>query len=249
MSLTRKLATRYDLPEWVTRRRTGVAGLVLTTVVATLLVVALVLAAAVLALFAWLDVFGETTVDRSGEAVLERIQELEKFQAAEAAFVQQVDLEKNTTWLPRSLSGRRTVAVVNGTVAATVDLGTLDDTAIVVDETTDTIRLTLPSPVLEPAVVDPESIRVLDRERGLLTRLGDALSDTATNDTAVFAAARKKMDEAASASTLKDDATANTVLWLETFLGAAGFETVTVRWEAGESEDVSPGPARPSPSG
>ncbi len=74
-----------------------------------------------------LDPFGSETVDRSGPALLERIQKLEEFTAAEANFTQDVDLEEDANYLPDFIKGERVTALVTGQVRATVDFGQLDE--------------------------------------------------------------------------------------------------------------------------
>lgn len=178
-----------------------------------------------------LNPLATTTVDRSGAAMLERIRNLEEFTAAEANFTQDVDIEEDS-WMPSFVHGESVVAIVTGKVRASVDLGGLDEGAITVDEATKTITVQLPDPELGEAELDAAQTRVIDRDRGVMNRVGDVFAENPTDDTKIFATAEKKMAEAAEGSDLMDRAYSNTETWFSTFLGAAGFDTVVVRWPA-----------------
>ena len=179
-----------------------------------------------------LDPFGSETVDRSGPAVLERIQELEEFTAAEANFTQDVDLEEDANYLPDFIKGERVTALVTGQVRATVDFGELDEDAITVSEDRSTIRLDLPEPTLSDAEVEESSTRIVSRDRGLIDRFEDVFSGNPFDDGKLYAAAEDKLEAAARESDLTEQAKANTEKWLRTFLGAAGFTTVEITWDA-----------------
>lgn len=175
--------------------------------------------------FAWTE-----TVDRSGPAMLERIRTLEEFTAAEGSFIQDVDLENDTKYLPAFVSGERVVAIVKGSVRATVDFSSLDEGSITVDEESNTIRIALPEPVLSDVDIDEKSVRIF-RERGLTDRIEDFFADNPTDDSPVFLAAEGRINEAAKESDLVVRAGANTEQWLRTFLAAAGYPNVIVNWQ------------------
>lgn len=173
--------------------------------------------------------FMSTTIDRSGPALLEEIRDLEDFTAAEGNFSEVVDIETDTRFLPDFISGERVVAIVTGSVRATVDFSGLDEGSIEVDQESGTIRITLPEPVLGDPDIDEKSVRFF-RERGLTDRIEDFLVSNPTDDSPVFLAAEGKISEAANESELPDRARANTELWLTAFLEAAGFENVIITW-------------------
>lgn len=184
----------------------------------------------VVAIFALLDPFGQETVDRSGPTVLQQIQKLEEFTAAEGTFTQDIDLETDAKYLPDFLKGERVTALVTGTVRATVNFAELDEGAIQVDESTNTIRLTLPEPVLTDAEIDESSARIVSRDRGLVDRVGDFFSANPTDDAPLYQAAEDKVSAAAAQSDLVEQGRENTEDWLRTFLGAAGFKNVEITW-------------------
>jgi hypothetical protein len=174
--------------------------------------------------------FATEQIDRSAPAVLEKIQELEQFTAAEGEFVQTVDFERDAKYLPSFLKGERVVATVQGNVAATVDFGSLDQDAVKVSDDRRTISLRLPAPELQPADIEERSTKILTRDRGVLDRAEDFFASNPTDDTALYRAAEQKVDAAAASSDLQQTARTNTERWLRTFLGAAGFDKVSISW-------------------
>jgi hypothetical protein len=200
------------------------------TLVPAALIAIAVLAVLLVGLIALVDPFGTDTVDRSGPAVLEQMRQLEEFTAAEGTFTQDVDLEADVRYVPDFLAGERVVALVTGTVRGVVDFGALDEDAVTVDEDRTTIRVSLPDPVLSDVDIEESSARIIARERGIVDRLGDALSSNPTDDSPLFRAAEEKVAAEAERSDLREEARANTERWLRTFLGAAGFETVEITW-------------------
>ena len=200
-------------------------------VVVPLVVIALTLVGLlVVGVVATFDPFASNQVDRSAPAVLEKIQELERFTAAEGQFVQTVDFERDAKYLPSFLKGERVVASVQGNVAATVDFGSLDQDAVRVDDDRRTISLRLPAPELQPADIEESSTKILTRDRGVIDRAEDFFASSPTDDTPLYRAAEKKVDAAAARSDLRETARTNTERWLRTFLGAAGFDQVEISW-------------------
>lgn len=179
---------------------------------------------------AFLNPFGTETVDRSGPTVVEQIRDLNEFTAAEAEFVQDVDIEQDTKWVPDAIGGERTVAMVAGTVRATVDFSGLTDQSVTTSADGTTITVTLPEPVLQDADVHEDSTRIVSRQRGLINRVADFLSANPYDDGGLYRAAERKLNDAAAAADMHTTAQENTEAWVEGFLGAAGFEEVVVNW-------------------
>lgn len=200
----------------------------------TLVAVVVALSLATIAAVFAINTFGPfglvSTVDRSGPTLLERIRTLEEFTAAEANFVQDVDVEQDVRFAPGLILGTRDVALLQGTVRATVDFSDLDDSAIVVDDASKSVQVTLPAPKLSDPEVDEKSIRILSRERGILNRVGDLVSGNPADVTPLFTKAEEKIAQAAAETDLVARGKTNTEQWLRTFLGAAGFDNVTVVW-------------------
>ncbi len=201
-------------------------------IVAALVVVVFLLLALGAALF---DPFGSETIDRSGPALLERMRALEEFTAAEATFVQDVDIEQDARYLPDFLKGERVVALVTGEVRATVDFSDLDEDSVEVAEDGSSITVTLPEPQLQDAEIEESSTKIVTRERGIVDRLEDVFSSNPFDDSQLYEAAESKLNEAAAQSDLREQAKDNTEKWLRTFLGAAGFDSVEVEWRESPS--------------
>ncbi len=200
-------------------------------VVAMAFVLVAVMAFGVVVMIAAFDPFASETVDRSGPAVLTQVRKLEEFTAAEGSFTQDVDIEQDAKYLPDFVAGERVTALVTGTVRATVDFSGLDDDAVSVSEDGTAITLTLPDPVLSDADIEESSARIINRDRGLVDRFDDLISGNPTDDTPLFTEAERKVEKAASESDLLEEARRNTEVWLETFLGAAGFDEVVINWQ------------------
>ena len=179
---------------------------------------------------AFLNPFGTETVDRSGPAVVDQIRDLNDFTAAEAEFVQDVDIELDTKWVPDAISGERTVAMVTWNVRATVDFSGLTEDAVTTSDNGSAISIQLPEPVLSDADVNEESTRIVSRQRGLVNRVADFLSANPHDDGDLYRAAQDKLEDAAAEADLDATAKRNTEQFLEGFLGAAGFDTVLVSW-------------------
>ncbi|MCA1692936.1 MAG: DUF4230 domain-containing protein [Actinobacteria bacterium] len=172
--------------------------------------------------------FGTKTVDRSQPALLQSLEDLSRYQAATGNFQVIVDTEKDARFMPSVLRGERTLFVAAGSVDATVDFSALDERSIAVSEDRRSVTVSLPAPTLSEPRIDPENSRVVDRERGLLDRLGSVFSDSPTSDQPLYRAADQKMRAAAGESDLRARAEKNTRTMLEGMLRPLGYTSVTV---------------------
>ncbi|HEX5469395.1 MAG TPA: DUF4230 domain-containing protein [Gaiellaceae bacterium] len=172
--------------------------------------------------------FTERTVDRSGPAVLQSIQDLHQYRAATGNFQQIVDLQKDTL-LPDELLGSRTLYIAYGTVDATVDFTNIGEEAVDVSDDRRSATITLPRPRLSSARVDPTRSYVYDRNEGALNRIGDLFSSNDQNQQEVDILATRKIQAAAQqGSGLIARARENTRMMLTSLLGALGFTSVNV---------------------
>jgi hypothetical protein len=175
--------------------------------------------------------FAEETVDRSGPAVLESIQDLHEYQAASGDFQQIVDLEKDTA-LPSGLLGSRTLFIAYGTVDATVDFSTIGTDAIEVSDDRLSATITLQSPLLSEARIDPTRSYVYDSEEGVLNEIGDLFTSDENSQQELYVIAQQRITAAAQqGSGLVARAQENTRAMLVSMLNALGFETVVVNFE------------------
>ena len=172
--------------------------------------------------------FTTETVDRTGPALLEAVQDLSRYQAASGQFQVIVDLEEDARFIPDFIRGERTLFVASGSVDASVDFSAIGEGSITVSPDGEEVRITLPHAQLSDARVDPEASRVVARQRGLLDRLGGVFSDNPTGERQLYLLAGKKLEAAALEAGIRDRAEANTRAMLESMLASLGYEQVTV---------------------
>ena len=213
------------MPRWVRR---WVARLV-----AVALLVVAVLAVDRYGLPRW--PFGPSTTDRTHAPILHEITKLERLTAAEARFSVVVDLETGTDGVPAVLAGERSTMVAVGTVPAVVDLGHLTDAAVTVDA--DAVTLHLPAPTLGPVVIDHDETRVTGRERGLLTRLGDAVESQPVDDQPLYVLAAERIETAAADSDLLSDARESAGATLGELGKRLGYDSVTIEFDEAPATD------------
>ncbi|MGI8809641.1 MAG: DUF4230 domain-containing protein [Acidimicrobiales bacterium] len=172
--------------------------------------------------------FGSETIDRTQPALLQSLADLHEYHAATGNFQVIVDTEKDTRFVPSFIRGERTVFVAGGSVDAVVDFSRLDERSIQVSPDRTSVTVVLPTPTLAEPTVDPESSRVVSRDRGVLDRVGSAFSDNPTSERPLVLAAEEKMRESAAKSDLRAKAEDNTRRMLQGMLGALGFTSVNV---------------------
>jgi hypothetical protein len=170
----------------------------------------------------------QDVVDRSTPPLLLALDDLDEYHAATGSFQVVIDQERDTPYVPSAISGERTSLLATGSVDAYVDFTDLGTDGVRLSPDGTSATITLPAPRLDTPQVDVANSRVLDRDRGLLDRLGDAVADEPVDDTALYAAAGEQMAAAAGSSDLRARAEENTRAML-TGLGAGfGVPTVTV---------------------
>lgn len=177
--------------------------------------------------------FERNRVDRSAPALLERLQDLSEYHAATAQLQELIDIEEDTRFVPSFISGERVSFLAFGTVDAVVDLGALEKGAVRVSEDRKTVHVDLPRARIDEVKVDPERSRILDRDRGVLDRIGGAFSDNPTSERELYLLAEEKLRDAAGDSELTARAETNTRRLLRTLLLSLGFEKVTVSFDSG----------------
>ena len=175
--------------------------------------------------------FAETTVDRSGPAVLKSIQDMHEYRAATGNFQQIVDLHHDTG-LPDKLLGDRTLFVAVGSVDALVDFTQLGRGAVEVSDDRRSATITLPSPLLSDARVDPTRSYVYDREEGVFNEIGDLFTSNEEDQRELYVVAEQRiMTAAQQGSGLVARARENTRAMLQSMLRALGFTSVAVNFE------------------
>lgn len=176
------------------------------------------------------DLFGEQSHDRTGPTLLQSMQDLNRYEAAEGNFQVVVDLEKNAKFLPDAIRGTRTLYVGAGSVSAYVDFSGIgkDQVKTNADRTSATIRL--PHATLGKPALDPDHSYTVDKQRGLLDRLGDLFSDNPGSEQAVTKLAAQHIATAAKDSALGSRAEKNTTSMLQGLLHSLGFTSVSVTY-------------------
>jgi len=174
--------------------------------------------------------FPTEEVDRTGPAVLTALADLHEYRAATGTFQVFIDLENDTRFVPSFLKGDRTLFLATGSVDAGVDFSGLDLNAVTVSPDRRSVSLTLPSAHLSDPRVDPAQSHVVDRDRGLLDRLGSVFSDSPTGERTLYLTAQPRLTAAAAEAGLVQRAQDNTAAMLGQLLGALGFEDVDVRF-------------------
>lgn len=182
-------------------------------------------------LFDFSSPFTKETVDRTPPVLLTEMNDLAEFHAAEAQFEVIVDQEDNIRFVPDFIAGERVQYVAVGSVDAVVDFSGLDDDAVVFDEETGQAIVILPEPTIGAPVLDFDESGVMNRDRGVLDRVGGIFTDNPTSEEKFVVAATDKMIEAVPASDLLQRAEDNTEEMLTMLLAGVGVENVDVVFE------------------
>jgi hypothetical protein len=196
-------------------------------VIAAVAVLAVVLSAVHL-LPRFRNPFGETTVDRSGPAVLKSITALSRFEAASGSFQVVVDLAQRANFLPSFLEGSQTLFVGSGTDIAYVDFSHLSGKQVNVSANRTAVTITLPVARLEPAVLNVRRSYVFATQQGFLNRIGSFFSTNPDSQHQVYVLAQHKIQDAARHSPLITQAERNTRAMLTGLMHSLGFKRVTV---------------------
>ena len=181
----------------------------------------------------WLpdDPLGQDVVDRSTPPLLLALEDLSEYHAATGTFQVVVDRELDTRYVPDVISGERVSFLATGTADAYVDFQGLDDGAVTLSPDGTSATIELPAPRLGEVRIDPAESRVLDRDRGLVERVGDALGDNPIDDSELYALAEDELAAAATVSDLRDRAESNTRDMLTGLARSLGVDRVEVTFE------------------
>ena len=193
------------------------------------LAVAVVLAVVALLLFGRFDLpnpFRTETVDRSQPVLLESVQEISQFHAAVGTFEVILDQEEDVRWVPGFIAGERSLFVAAGTVNAYVDLSGLADGDLTLSEDGTTARIRLPEAQLDPPNLDHDRTYLYSQDRGVINRLGDAISTQDQQE--LYQLAEQKMTAAAQESGLTQQAEENTRTMLTGMFSALDIQLTVV---------------------
>ncbi len=176
--------------------------------------------------------FSKQTKDHSPALVLNEIRDLSEFHAAQAEFEVTVDREVDVKWVPSFIAGDRVQFVAVGTVDAVVDFGALGEDSVIIDNETDTATVLLLKPVAADPVVDLERSGVMNRDRGVLDRLGSVFVDSPTEEISLIREAEDKMAASVADTDLIARAEASTTSMLTGLIQSLDIENVRVVFTA-----------------
>lgn len=172
--------------------------------------------------------FSTVTKDHSPPPVLLELRDLSDFHAAQAQFEVILDLEKDVKWVPSAIAGERVQFVGVGTVDAVVDFKNLGAGAVQISDDAKAVVVTLPGAYAMDPVLDHDQSHVMNRDRGLLNRIGGMFNDNPTSEATLYDAAMNKMADAATQTDLIDRAQEQTTFVLTGMLRAMGFEQIEI---------------------
>ncbi|MGA3486882.1 DUF4230 domain-containing protein [Micromonosporaceae bacterium DT55] len=180
----------------------------------------------------WRNPFAQQETDRSQPVLLESIQDLSRYVAAEGNFQVVIDLQSDREYVPEFLLNERTLFVGAGSVEAYVDFAQIAEGAIVESADGRTVEIRLPAPQLGEANLDMEKSYVFAEKRGLLNRLGDVFDNDPNRQQRVYQLAEERITAAARETGLTLRAEENTRKMLEGLLRSLGYEQITITYAA-----------------
>ena len=152
--------------------------------------------------------FQSTTIDRSQPALLKSIQDISQFHAAVGNFEVVLDYEDDVNWVPSFIAGERSLFVAAGTVNSYVDFSGLAEADLTLSEDGKSVEIRLPEAHLDKPNLDQDRTYLFSQERGVINRLGDALSTQDQQE--LYQLAEQKLASAAEGSELVQQAEENT---------------------------------------
>jgi hypothetical protein len=176
----------------------------------------------------WANPFASQTTDRSGPVLLQSMQDLSRYVAAEGNFYVLVDEQETKRFIPDFLFSERTLFVGVGSVDAYVDFAALTEGAIVVSPDGKSVELKLPAPVLEKPSIDTKRSYVFAQDKGITNKIGDFFGGDPNKQQRFYQLAEDKIAKAAQDSELRQRAETNTRGMLESMLHQLGYQKVTV---------------------
>ncbi|MDP9358455.1 MAG: DUF4230 domain-containing protein [Chloroflexota bacterium] len=154
-----------------------------------------------------------------------------EYHAATGTFQVVIDREVDARYLPSVISGERVSFLPTGTADAYVDFAGLGDGAVSLSPDGTSATIELPAPRLGKVRIDPGESRVLDRDRGLVERVGDALGDNPVDDSGLYELAENRLAAAAAQSDMRERAETNTRAMLTGLSRSLGVDRVKVTFE------------------
>lgn len=170
--------------------------------------------------------FQTETIDRSQPVLLKSIQDISQFHAAMGNFEVVLDHEEDVKWVPGFIAGERSLFVAAGTVNAYVDFSTMAEGDLTLSEDGTSVDIRLPEAQLDKPNIDQERSYLYSQERGVVNRIGDAISPQDQQD--LYLHSEQKLAAAAEESELVERAEANTKEMLTGMFGALELDVTFV---------------------
>jgi hypothetical protein len=180
----------------------------------------------------WRNPFAQEQTDRSQPPLLQSIQDLSRYVAAEGNFQVVVDLQSDRKYVPEFLLNERTLFVGAGRVEAYVDFAKISEGAVVESADRKSVELKLPAPQLGETNLDLDKSYVFAEKRGLLNRIGDVFGGDPNRQKQVYQLAEERIGAAARDSGLTTRAQENTTKMLDGLLKSLGYQKVTITYTA-----------------
>ena len=174
---------------------------------------------------------GQDVVDSSTPPLVLALEDLSEYHAATGTFQVVVEREVDTRYVPSVISGESVSFLATGTADAYVDFTGLDAGRVTLSPDGTSATIALPAPRLGEVRIDPAASRVLDRDRGLVERVGDALGDNPVDDSELYALAEDRLATAATQSDLRERAETNTRDMLTGLARSLGVQQVEVTFD------------------
>jgi Protein of unknown function (DUF4230) len=152
--------------------------------------------------------FQSRTTDRSQPVLLTSIQDISQYHAAVGNFQVVLDVKHNVDWVPGFIAGQRSLFVAAGTVNAYVDFSGLAEQDLTLSLDGKSVKIRLPDAKLDKPNLDQARTYLFSQERGVVNRIGDALS--VQDQSELYKLAEQKLVSAAKESKLAQQADENT---------------------------------------
>ncbi len=187
-------------------------------------------------MLSWLSPFQAQTVQTSTTPLLVQVQSLAQYRAATGTFQALVEVDRTTANVPSFISSERTTLFATGTVDALVDFSDVGADRVALSPDGRSATITLPAPILGPALVDPAQSHIVGHQRGLVERLGDAVGEAPRDDRELYNLATQKLAAAAQSSDLVSRAEDSTRTMLTALARSLGVNQVTVTFEPADQD-------------
>jgi len=152
--------------------------------------------------------FQSRTTDRSQPVLLTSIQDISQYHAPVGNFQVVLDVKHNVDWVPGFIAGQRSLFVAAGTVNAYVDFSGLAEQDLTLSLDGKSVKIRLPDAKLDKPNLDQARTYLFSQERGVVNRIGDALS--VQDQSELYKLAEQKLVSAAKESKLAQQADENT---------------------------------------